>query len=364
MRDVRTVVALAALLAGADAFAQQGQPKRDETGILPEGWSIDEEVKQLEGSVKDFNGLIKSLGSANTELQELLTKHLKTPGDKVTSSLLEKKLASYAADAAKEFDRIIAGQDAMLSNLRALNRKLNKFNSYLQAKIESTKTNAEDQKKQVEKMERELEEAAAAVKNAGSEEEARKAKEAFSRLYTRYRLQKRYAEGYAKNHEGYKRLSAHLSQLNDMFVTLKDKFGGMVENLETEKKFLVENMGLQEDSLRVRSIIRDGVINGQEAIGKVTEKMALLFLKVDAFNKINDRVSTNLDSFVEFQQSMLGISEKLNNVGVLGDSKSLDAVIEQFYSGTYKDEPKKAEAKAEPKDVKKEDKSDADSQKR
>jgi hypothetical protein len=111
-------------------------------------------------------------------------------------------------------------------------------------------------------------------------------------------------------------------------------------------------MTLQEDSMRVRVLIRDGITNGQEAIGKVTEKMALLFLKVDAFNKINDRVTTNLDSFLDFQQSMLGISEKLNNVGVLGDSKSLDSVIEQFYSGTYKDE-KPAEKTADKPEEKK-----------
>lgn len=348
-----TVPLAAALLAAAaaPAWAQgTGQPSRDETGILPEGWSIEEEVRQLEGSVKSFSGLIQNLGTANTELQELLTKHLKNPGDKVLASQLEKKLASYAADAARDFDRIIAGQDSMLSNLRALNRKLNRFNGYLQAKIESTAKNAEEQKAAVDTYRKAMEEAAAKVKHATTPEEERLAKNEFSRVYTRYKLQKRYADGYARNAAGYRKLSTHLTQLNDLFLTLKDKFGGLVENLETEKKFLVENMSLQEDSMRVRVLIRNGIVNGEEAIGKVTEKMALLFLKVDAFNKINDRVNTGMDSFLDFQTSMLDIGEKLNKVGVAGgDSRTLDEIIDQIYSGTYEDEPKEPKEKEDEK---------------
>src|SRR5262245_24172028 len=155
MRTMWTVAAVAAMLAAAAEAYAQG-PKKDETGILPEGWSIDEEVKGLETSVKDFSVLIKSLGSANTELQELLTKHLKNPEDRVTSSLLEKRLAAYAADGVRDFDRIISGQDGTVSNFRMLNRKLGRFNAYLQAKIEATKGNSDEVKKETVKMEEQL----------------------------------------------------------------------------------------------------------------------------------------------------------------------------------------------------------------
>ena len=60
MKILWTLVSVAVLAAAA--APAQAQVKRDETGILPEGWSIDEEVKQLETSAKDFSVVIKSLG--------------------------------------------------------------------------------------------------------------------------------------------------------------------------------------------------------------------------------------------------------------------------------------------------------------
>jgi hypothetical protein len=328
---------LTAVLVLGTAGEALAQVKRDETGILPEGWSIDEEVKQLETSAKDFSVVIKSLGSANTELQELLTKHLKNPSDRVNSSLLEKKIAAYASDAVKDFDRIISGQDATVSNFRSVGRKLARFDAYLAAKIDATKVNAVEVKKDVENMERQLEELATAVKQAGTADEEREAKQKFSRVYNKYRLQKRYADGYDKTSQGYKNLSAHLTQLNTLYATLKDKFMTLVGNLETERKFLLDNMSLQQDSMKVKVLVREGVISGREAIGKITEKMALLFLKVDAFNTISERVTTNMDTFNDFQQQMVGITEKLQQVGTVGDPKSLEDAIDQFYSGKYRD---------------------------
>lgn len=336
MKIIWCLVAAAGIAAAA--APAQAQVKRDETGILPEGWSIDEEVKQLEGSVKDFSVVIKSLGTANTELQELLTKHLKNPSDRVNSSLLEKKIAAYASDAVRDFDRIISSQDATVSNFRSVGRKLTRFGSYLGAKIEATKLNAVDVKKDVEGMEKQLEDMAAAVKSASTPEEERDAKQRFSRLYNRYRLQKRYADGYTKTAEGYAKLSAHMAQLNTLYATLKDKFMTLVANLETERKFLLDNMSLQEDSMKVKVLVRDGVVSGRDAIGKITEKMALLFLKVDAFNSISERVTTNMDGFNDFQQQMVGITEKLQQVGAVGDPKSLEDAIDQFYRQRFGDD--------------------------
>src|SRR5262245_3692291 len=173
------VIVVALMAASAEAIAQN---RRDETGILPEGWSIDEEDKQLETSAKDFSIVIKSLGSANTELQELLTKHLKNPSDRVNSPLLEKKIAAYASDAVKDFDRIISNQDGTVSNFRSVGRKLSRFDSYLAAKIEATTLNAADVKKEVDTMERQLEEMASSVERAATPEEERKAKPRISNI--------------------------------------------------------------------------------------------------------------------------------------------------------------------------------------
>jgi len=328
MKIMWTLIGALCLSAAAEA---QTQIKRDETGILPEGWSIDEEVKQLEGSVKDFSIVIKSLGSANTELQTLLTKHLKNPSDRVNSSLLEKKIAAYASEAVTDFDRIISTQDSTVSNFRSVGRKLSRFSSYLGAKIEATKMSSVEVRKEVEGMEKQLEDLAATVKQASNPTEEREAKQKFSRLFNKYRLQKRYADGYAKTADGYQKLSTHLAQLNTLYGTLKDKFMTLVANLETERKFLLDNMSLQEDSMKVKVLVQDGVVSGREAIGKITEKMALLFLKVDSFNSISERVTTNMDGFNDFQQQMVGITEKLQQVGAVGDPKSLEDAIDQFY---------------------------------
>jgi hypothetical protein len=295
-------------------------------------------VKGLEGSVKDFSIVIKSLGSANTELQTLLTKHLKNPSDRVNSSLLEKKIAAYASEAVTDFDRIISSQDATVSNFRSVGRKLSRFSSYLGAKIDATKLNAVEVKKDVDGMERKLEDLSAAVKQATNPAEEREAKQNFSRLYNKYRLQKRYADGYQKTCDGYTKLSAHLGQLNTLYGTLKDKFMTLVANLETERKFLLDNMSLQEDSMKVKVLVRDGVVSGRDAIGKITEKMALLFLKVDSFNSISERVTSNMDNFNDFQVQMVGITEKLSQVGTIGDPKSLEDAIDQFYHQRFGDD--------------------------
>lgn len=321
------------VLLSSAAFAQD--PTRDETGILPEGWSIEEEIKGLQTSVGDFNHLITSLGTASTQLQELLTKHLKNPKDKVVQSSLEKSLASYAENASKDFDRVIAYQDATLSNFRALNRKLNRFNSYLKVKIQMMRTTSTESKKKVEKMEKELEELAVTIKHASNKDEEQAARRKFAKLHHEYRLQVRYAQGYEKAAIAYGNLSEHLGTLDGHFLTLRDKFGILIDNLASEKKFLVDNMTLQEDNMKVRVLIQDGILSGNDAIGSVTEKMAVLFLKVDAFNKINDRITGTLDSFMDFQQTLIGIGEKLQKIGTDGTQKTMEGAIDDFYNRRF-----------------------------
>jgi len=336
MKTFSTLMIAAGLI--ATAAEASAQVRRDETGILPEGWSIDEEVRGLETSAKDFSVVIKSLGSANLELQELLTKHLKNPNNRVNSSLLEKKIAAYASDAVKDFDRIISNQDGTVSNFKSVGRKLAKFDAYLAAKIDATKVNAVEVKKDVDTMEKQLEEMASSVKNSSNPTEEKDFKQKLAKLYHRYRLQKRYADGYERTSEGYRKLAQNLAQMNQLYGMLKDKFSTLVANLETERKFLLDNMSLQEDSMKVKTLVQDGVLSGRDAIGKITERMAMLFLKVDAFNSISERVTTNMDTFNDFQTQLTGITEKLQQVGTVGDTKSLDEAIEQFYNKRFGEE--------------------------
>jgi hypothetical protein len=45
-----------------------------------------------------------------------------------------------------------------------------------------------------------------------------------------------------------------------------------------------------------------------------------------------------MDSFNDFQVQMVGITEKLQQVGTTGDTKSLDEAIEQFYNKRFGEE--------------------------
>ncbi|MDP6958416.1 MAG: hypothetical protein QF645_06330 [Planctomycetota bacterium] len=338
---MKTAIAILFLI-GTIVTAQE--PTRDETGILPEGWSIDEEIQNLQTSVRDFSQLIDSLGSANSKLQEQLSKHVKNPKDRLTASSLHKTLASYAENAVKDFDRIVTYQDATLSNFRALNRKLNRFNSYLKVKIDLMKGVSKEAQAKIKKMNEELESIAVEIRHASSKEEEQLARRKFARVYHRFQLQKRYARGYEKNSVAYQNLTEHLSALNGHFFTLKDKFSTLIENLEAEKSFLLDNMALQEDSMKVRVMIQDGILSGEDAIGKVTEKMAVLFLKVDAFNTINDRINGTLDGFMDFQSSVIGIGEKLQKIGSSGSPKSMEQAIDDFYNRRFGEESVKKES--------------------
>ena len=58
-----------------------------------------------------------------------------------------------------------------------------------------------------------------------------------------------------------------------------------------------------------------------------------------SFNSISERVTTNMDTFNDFQQQMVGITEKLQQVGTVGaDPKSLDDAIDQFYRQKFGDD--------------------------
>lgn len=100
--------------------------------------------------------------------------------------------------------------------------------------------------------------------------------------------------------------------------------------------------------MKVRAMIQDGMLDGQDAIGKVTEKMAVLFLKVNAFNAINERVNQTLDGFMDFQEHMVGLGEKLQQIGLPGNADALDKAIDDFYNRRYGIEepqaPKKEDA--------------------
>jgi hypothetical protein len=67
--------------------------------------------------------------------------------------------------------------------------------------------------------------------------------------------------------------------------------------------------------LKIKQIIRDGIFGGDKAIKNVSEKLADLYVKVDSFTQIHDRINTDLNKFIDSQVDLAKINESLDNVG-------------------------------------------------
>src|SRR5439155_18304744 len=115
----------------------------------------------------------------------------------------------------------------------------------------------------------------------------------------RFGLKSRYVKGYGARLANYQQLRKNLDKLADLFVTLHEKFGDLMDNLSNEKQYLRDSIELQADTLRIKQIIRDGIYGGDNAIKNVSEKLADLYVKVDAFTQVHDRINSDLNKFVE-----------------------------------------------------------------
>ena len=83
-------------------------------------------------------------------------------------------------------------------------------------------------------------------------EELKKLKHDFLMKQRRYNLKMRYVKGYAARLQNYQQLRKNLDRLADLFVTLHEKFGDLMENLSNEKQYLRDSIELQADALRIK----------------------------------------------------------------------------------------------------------------
>ena len=301
---------------------------------LPQEWSIQKEVIKLESSLANFNSLIESLGSANKELKELLDGYLKDPKNEEIASKIEKKMAEYAKRVVRDFDRITTDQDLMVHNFNSLKMKLGRFNRSLSHKVSRFLKEIERYELKRKAIEKDLIGLAIKIKEARTEEDIAKAKREFSRMHRRFLLQDRYIKGYNRNHRNYKMLSTNLRILTGLFDSLKDKVVDLIGNLEGEKRYLMDNIRLQRDSLQVKRLISEGILNGQMAIKNVSEKLALLYLQVDTFTAVHERISMDLGRFVESQQLLIDVGKQVDKIGLPetpAAGGNVEEAIEWFY---------------------------------
>ena len=307
-------------------------------------WSIRKEVDRLDTSMKEYSALIRSLSRASTDLGKEFKKYLKNPHDQVLASSVERKMALYAKTVMRDFDDIIADQDVLGTNFRELQRKLVHFSGHLGGQAKGFQLKLDGYRGKARQHERVLKALAIKIKedppaDAGA---LRKLKRQFQRELRRYNLQGRYVRGYRARFKSYQKLQKNMKSLAGLFVNLHTKFNELIENLENERQFLHDSLRLQADTLRIKQIIRDGILGSEKAIGNVADKLANLYNKVDAFGKVHERINGDLNRFVESQGALMNVTRKIDAIGTKGGplggvGNDMNKAINLFYKN--KDAP-------------------------
>lgn len=342
---------LAVALLGAPAFAapsEEPQGQKDDRGVgggvtttVPRDWSIKEEVSRIESHMHGFLDLSESLGSASKELAQDFEAYLQDPKNEVLASSIEKKMALFADQVVHDFDKVITDQDVLLTSFKELRRKLQKFDGTLSDKVSEYDLKMKGIREDVSSVEQNLIGLAVKIKDANDASEKKALENEFSKTYRRYRLKNRNIRGFEHNLQNYKVLLKNLQLLTALFSQLQDKFGDLMQNLENEKAYLLDSIELQQDSVRIKKIMNEGFYSGERAIKNVTEKLAQLYLRVDAFTQVHDRINQGLGRFAETQDTLAKLSATIDEIGTGGitaegagsgpNGNTVEDAVEYFY---------------------------------
>jgi len=332
-------------VAQSDIPSTERSPDDGEAGarvVPPPDWSIRPEVERLDTSMREYSSLINSLSRASDELGTEFQTYLEDPNDEVQASVVERKMADYAATVSRDFDDIIADQDILSANFRDLERKLQSFSEHLDGKAGEFDAKLSGYRTEAQALDERLVELAVTIREnpPEDEDELRELKREFAREFRRYRLQTRYVNGYQRRYQNYQRLSRNVRTLAGLFVNLHEKFNELIENLENEKQYLEDSMELQADQLRIKQIMRDGILGSETAIGNVADKLANLYHKVDAFTQVHDRINGDLNRFVESQEGLLEVTRRIDAIGATGGpigdlAADMEAAIDHFHDRQF-----------------------------
>jgi hypothetical protein len=346
MRSQATLLRAAASGLGVILLAGPALAQNDATieiAPMPD-WSIRKEVDKLDNSMRNYSSLINSLSRASNDLGEEFEAYLKDPQNELLASSVEKKMAIYAATVMQDFEHIIADQDLLGANFRELQRKLVAFSKHLGNQSKGFKLKLDDYRGKAKSLESELVELSIQIKEDPPADpvELRALKKKFAMQFRRYRLQTRYVNGYGARYKNYLKLQDSMGQLAGLFVNLHDKFNELIDNLENERTYLDDSIRLQADKIRIQQILREGIIGSEQAIGKVAEKLADLYNKVDAFTQVHERINSDLNQFVQSQEALLEVTRKIDAIGTSGGgmqnlAQDMEMAIDAFYQ--HRNEP-------------------------
>lgn len=266
------------------------------TRELPK-WSIKEEVTTIEKSLSNYDPLIQSLGDANKDLQEDLANYLKNPGDQVLAARITAKMSKYAKSIVNNVDKITSDQDVLLTVFNEVDQKLKQFSGYMDSKVGDLTQQLNKYVNEELSLKRELKSISKRWKASNNPAEKEKYQQEFRKLYNKYNLNARYKDGRTRNQRDYEVLSKNLKGLIQVFSVLHDSFDTLIENLASEKQYLVDNIKLQADAIRVQKLVHEGISDGSRAVVKITEKLAVLYAQVDGFAKVHEKINQDMAKF-------------------------------------------------------------------
>jgi hypothetical protein len=320
-----SAAALALVLLGTPVYASPGEDAaagkdKDKgnvgvTTTVPKDWSIRDEVNRIENHMHGFLDLSESLGSASKELAQDFEAYLQDPKNEVLASSIEKKMALFADQVVHDFDKVITDQDVLISSFKELKRKLQKFDGALTEKVQEYDLKMQGIREETSTVEQSLIGLSVKIKDAQDPSEKKSLENEFAKSYRRFRLKNRNIRGYEHNLQNYKVLLKNLELLTALFAQLQDKFGDLMQNLENEKAYLLDSIELQQDSVKIKKIMNEGFYSGERAIKNVTEKLAQLYLRVDAFTQVHDRINQGLGRFAETQDTLAKLSQTIDDIG-------------------------------------------------
>lgn len=354
--NFKTTIALVAMLTlPVTAFAQDEDEKKKDvaTVVKVDKWTIKSEVNTLTNSMKQFNGLIDSLGKANKDLGETFKKFLNDPKNELLAAQLQKKLAKYVSTASKEFDTIIATQDVLTSNFRNLRHKLGQLGGHLKDKSVDFKGQSKSHVAATRTIDNEMIRLAKKSSDPNlTESQRNEIRRKFNFKLREKKLQERYIRGYSARQKSYQRLQKTTERLENHFGKIHSDFENFIKNLESEKKYLRAVIEQQVDTLRLQKLMREGIVGSENALVSVNKKIATLYLKVDTFGSIQDRISDQMSNFMDSQTSALNVTDKIGAVGTTGVNagalnKDVDKLMAEYAKKTVTEPEEETEEKGD-----------------
>lgn len=293
---------------------------------IPKNWSIKKEVETIEKSLDSYDPLIQSLEEANNDLKNDLAAYLKNPNNKVLAAKITHKMSKYAKTIVWNVDKITSSQDVLLSVFTELNRKLKKFNRELGHKNNELKDQVKRHKGKEKKLKNELIKLGKNIKSAPDARTKDKLTRSFRRVYNKFNINARYKQGLSRNQKDYESLTKNLGSLVKMFSMLHQSFSTLLENLEAEKHYLLDNIRLQADSLHVQRLVHEGITDGSRAVVKVTKKLATLYAQVEGFAKVHEKINRDMARFSDTSKILGAVVEELERAPFQANQPLHDAI--------------------------------------